>query len=184
QYTVTIVQWAAHLPVASVDVGAWGRPLAVLFYVVLFGGLGLRYLWNREDPGIPTPSRRAVVLALAGVIPLWLGVGLNCMYPLEVRAQNDVVALREIYGRDLLVIGGFDKFPLLEGKEAILAEFRRLEPVAHDGGFIPHIDHRCPGGVPYDNYRYYIREKCAFLGMSEAEISRIPALADVAPDRA
>jgi uroporphyrinogen decarboxylase len=111
------------------------------------------------------------------LIPLWMDVGLNCMFPLEVRAGNDVVSLREQYGRDLLVIGGFDKFPLLEGKEAILAEFRRLEPIARDGGFIPHVDHRCPDGVPYDNYLYYIREKCAFLGFSEAEIDRIAALA-------
>ena len=26
----------------------------------------------------------------------------------------------------------------------MLAEFRRLEPVLQEGGFIPHIDHRCP----------------------------------------
>jgi uroporphyrinogen decarboxylase len=110
------------------------------------------------------------------LIPLWLDVGLNCMFPLEVRAQNDIVALRERHGRDLLVIGSFDKFPLLEGKEAILAEFKRLEPVARDGGLIPHVDHRCPDGVPYENYLYYIREKCAFLGIPEEERAQIPAL--------
>lgn len=109
------------------------------------------------------------------LIPLWLDVGLNCAFPLEVRANNDIVALRRKYGRELLVIGGFDKFPLLDSKEAILNEFRRLEPVVQDGGFIPHIDHRCPDGVDYGLYRYYIREKCAFLGMSEEEISQIPA---------
>jgi uroporphyrinogen decarboxylase len=111
------------------------------------------------------------------LIPLWLDVGLNCMFPLEVRAGNDVVALRKRHGRDLLGIGGFDKFPLLEGKQAILAEFRRLEPIVRDGGFIPHVDHRCPDGVPYDNYLYYVREKCAFLGFTEAEASQVPALA-------
>jgi len=116
------------------------------------------------------------------LIPLWLSVGLNCMFPLEVRAGNDIVALREKYGHDLLVIGSFDKFPLLEGKDAILAEFRRLEPIAREGGFIPHVDHRCPDGVPYENYLYYIREKCAFLGMSEAEVAAIPALAAVSSE--
>jgi uroporphyrinogen decarboxylase len=106
---------------------------------------------------------------------LWLDVGLNCAFPLEVRANNDIVALREKYGRQLLVIGGFDKFPLLESKEAILDEFRRLEPIVQEGGFIPHVDHRCPDGVDYELYRYYIREKCAFLGMPEKEIAQIPA---------
>jgi hypothetical protein len=110
------------------------------------------------------------------LIPLWLDVGLNCMFPLEVNANNDITALRETYGRDLLVIGGFDKFPLLKGKDEILAEFRRLEPIAREGGFIPHVDHRCPGGVPYENYLYYIREKAAFLGMSPEEIAGIPAI--------
>ncbi len=110
------------------------------------------------------------------LIPLWLDVGLNCMFPLEVRAGNDIAALRRRYGRELRFIGGFDKFALLEGREAILQELRRLEPIAQDGGFIPHVDHRCPDGVPYEHYVTYIREKCAFLGMSETEIANIPAL--------
>jgi uroporphyrinogen decarboxylase len=114
------------------------------------------------------------------LVPLWLDVGLNCMFPLEVRANNDVVELREKFGRELLVIGSFDKFPLIEGPEAIVAEFQRLAPVARDGGFIPHVDHRCPDGVPYQNYLYYLREKCAFLGMSAEEFAQIPAIRDAA----
>ena len=66
--------------------------------------------------------------------------------------------------------------PLLESREAILAQFRRLEPLAAEGGFIPHIDHRCPDGVDFDLYRYYIREKCCFIGMSAEETAAIPAL--------
>ncbi|MBN1580580.1 MAG: hypothetical protein JXA89_07740 [Anaerolineae bacterium] len=114
---------------------------------------------------------------IQALIPLWLDVGLNCMFPFEVRAGNDVVATRNEFGRDLLILGGFDKFMLLESKEAILAEFTKLEPVIADGGFIPHIDHRCPDGVDFEMYQYYIREKCAFLGMSEKEIAQIPSLA-------
>ncbi len=109
------------------------------------------------------------------LIPLWMDVGLNCMFPLEVRAGNDVLETREKFGRDLLIIGGFDKFRLLESKEAILAEFRKLDPVMQDGGFIPHVDHRCPDGVDFEMYKYYIREKCHFLGMPEEQIAQIPA---------
>ncbi|MBN1640833.1 MAG: hypothetical protein JXA09_06335 [Anaerolineae bacterium] len=111
------------------------------------------------------------------LIPLWLGVGLNTMFPYEINAGNDVVHAREVYGRDLLIMGGFDKFALLDSKEAVLDQFRRLEPVLADGGFIPHIDHRCPDGVQFEMYQYYTREKCAFLGWPADEIARIPGLA-------
>ena len=111
------------------------------------------------------------------LIPLWLDVGLNCMFPYEVNAGNDVVQARKEFGRDLLIMGGFDKFALLQDKEAVLAQFRHLEPVLAEGGFIPHIDHRCPDGVQFEMYQYYIREKCAFLGWPQDEIDQIPGLA-------
>jgi uroporphyrinogen decarboxylase len=114
---------------------------------------------------------------IGALLPMWMEVGLNCMFPVEVRAGNDPVQLREQYGRQLLMLGGFDKFALLESKEAILAELRRLEPVMQDGGFIPHVDHRCPDGVQFEMYRYYIREKCHMLGMTEEEIGQIQGLA-------
>ena len=110
------------------------------------------------------------------LVPLWLEIGLNCAFPFEIKPGNDVVRFRQEYGRDLLILGGFDKLVLFESKEAILAEFRRLEPVLQEGGFVPHIDHRCPDGVSFEMYQYYIREKCQFLGMGEEEIDRIPGL--------
>ncbi len=110
------------------------------------------------------------------LVPLWLDVGLNCMFPLEVNPGNDPVALKREYGRDLLIRGGFDKFALHKGREAILQELLRLEPVVAEGGFIPHVDHRCPGEVPFDTYCYYIWEKCHMLGWPEERIERFPAL--------
>ena len=110
------------------------------------------------------------------LIPLWLEAGLNCMFPYEINAGNEVVQARKEFGRDLLILGGFDKFALLDSKEAILAQFRKLEPMLADGGFIPHIDHRCPDGVQFEMYQYYTREKCHFLGMPKDEIDQIPGL--------
>ncbi|HHW10410.1 MAG TPA: hypothetical protein GXX29_10585 [Firmicutes bacterium] len=98
------------------------------------------------------------------LVPIWLEAGYNCMFPIEVRAGSDPVALRREYGRQILLLGGFDKMCLLQGKEAVLAELRRLEPVIAEGGFIPHVDHRVPADVPLDTYLYYHREKRAFLG--------------------
>ena len=113
---------------------------------------------------------------IQALIPLWLGVGLNCMFPYEINAGNDVVQARKEFGRDLLMLGGFDKFALLDSKEAVLAQFRRLEPVLEEGGFIPHIDHRCPDGVAFEMYQYYIREKLHFLGWAKDEVEQIPGL--------
>ena len=104
------------------------------------------------------------------LIPLWLDVGVNCMFPLEVHPGNDPVALKGEYGRDLLIRGGFDKFALWEGREAVLRELRRLEPIVAKGGFIPHVDHRCPALVSFDTYCYYIWEKCHMLGWPEEKI--------------
>ena len=110
------------------------------------------------------------------LIPLWMEVGLNCMFPLEVRPGNDPVALKREYGRELLIRGGFDKDVLYQGRAAIVSELKRLEPAVAGGGFIPHVDHRCPGQVPFDTYRYYIWEKCHMLGWPEAEIRSFPAM--------
>jgi len=109
------------------------------------------------------------------LIPLWLSVGLNCMFPLEVNPGNDPVLLKKEYGRDLLIRGGFNKFALHEGREAILAELKRLDPVVAEGGFIPHVDHRCPAQVSWDNYCYYIWEKCHMLGWPVARLKSFPA---------
>jgi len=115
------------------------------------------------------------------LIPLWLDVGLNCMFPLEVNPGNDPVALKKEYGRELLIRGGFDKMVLHQGREAILKELLRLEPAVAEGGFIPHIDHRCPGQVPFDTYCYYTWEKCHMLGWPEERIKAFPALHDWKP---
>jgi len=54
-----------------------------------------------------------------------------------------------------------------------------VEHVVADGGFIPHGDHRIPEDVPYDNYRYYVREKLSMLGWRNDEIAQIEPLKDV-----
>lgn len=115
------------------------------------------------------------------LIPMWLSVGLNCMFPLEVNPGNDPVALKKEYGRALLIRGGFNKFCLHEGREAILRELKRLESVVAEGGYIPHVDHRTPGQVTWDNYCYYIWEKCHMLGWPEDRIKAFPAFATWRP---
>lgn len=93
------------------------------------------------------------------LVPLWLESGINCMFPLEVRAGMDPIKLRETYGKKILLMGGVDKTALIKGKKAIKEELGRLEPLIDEGGYIPHIDHRVPSDVSYENYLYYLREK-------------------------
>jgi uroporphyrinogen decarboxylase len=113
---------------------------------------------------------------IEALVPLWQEIGMNAIFPVEIKPGNDVVRFREQYGPEILILGGFDKLVLFESKEAVLAEFRRLEPVMAQGGFVPHIDHRCPDGVAFEMYQYYIREKCHFLGMPKEDIDRIAGL--------
>ena len=99
------------------------------------------------------------------LIPLWLEAGLNGVYPMEVAAGMDVVALRREYGRDLLMTGGIDKRVLVQGREAIDAELETKLPLAEAGGYIPHIDHAIPHDVPYAHFAYYWERKKALLGI-------------------
>jgi uroporphyrinogen decarboxylase len=83
--------------------------------------------------------------------------GFNTLCPIEVAAGNDLLAMRQRFGKSLALQGGFDKRILTRGKEAIHAEVMRLFPrMMAEGGFTPNIDHAVPENVSFDNYRYYI----------------------------
>ncbi len=113
---------------------------------------------------------------ITDLVPIWLECGLNCMFPLEVHPGSDPVKYRGMWGRQVLLRGGVAKHQLAFGKEEILAELKRIAPTVEDGGFIPHGDHRIPQDVPYENYKYYIREKLAMLGWRADEVAQIDAL--------
>lgn len=93
------------------------------------------------------------------LVPLWLDGGVNCMFPLEVASGTDPYELRRQYGDRVLLKGGVDKRALIAGPEAIDTEIARLEPLVRDGGYVPHVDHRVPPDVSYENYLYYLRRK-------------------------
>jgi hypothetical protein len=91
------------------------------------------------------------------LIPLWLDAGVNCIFPVEVGAWGaDPVRYRQQYGRDLRIMGGFDKRILAASKDAIEAETYRLAPLVEDGGYIGFCDHRVPPDVSLDNYVFYL----------------------------
>lgn len=104
---------------------------------------------------------------ISQLVPLWLDAGINCMFPLEIAAGTDPYHMRDQYGDRVLLLGGVNKRPLIEGKDAIKREIRRIEPLIREGGYIPHVDHRVPPDVTYENYLYYLKVKRDTFGISE-----------------
>ena len=93
------------------------------------------------------------------LVPLWLEAGVNCMFPLEIGTWGaDPIEYRKEYGRDLLIMGGFNKRILAGRKRDITAEVERLAPLVEEGGFIPFCDHLVPPDVPLGNYIHYLNE--------------------------
>ena len=103
---------------------------------------------------------------VAKLIPGWLKAGINCIIPFEAR-YNDLYKLREIYGKELLIMGGVNKFALIEGKASIDRELDRLTEMLQQGGFIPAIDHHVPPEVSLLNYKYYLKRKREWIGKTE-----------------
>ena len=63
---------------------------------------------------------------------------------------------RKMYGKELRVVGNFDKMALEQGHDAIEAEIQRLLPLMKEGGFIMMPDHLITPGVALDDYSWYL----------------------------
>lgn len=110
------------------------------------------------------------------LLPLWLEAGVNCMFPIEVGTWGaDPIKYRKEYGKDLLMIGGFDKHILQGTQDQIQSEIIRLVPLVEEGGYIPLPDHRVPPDVPYQNYLYYLHEARRIWG-KDTNLKPCPAL--------
>ena len=79
------------------------------------------------------------------------------MFPVEVGTWGaDPIQLRKQFGKDLLMLGGFDKRILMQENADIEAEVRRLAPLVEEGGYIGFCDHRVPPDVTLENYLFYL----------------------------
>ena len=104
---------------------------------------------------------------ITDVIDGWVDGGVTCMFPVEVAAGSDPVEIREHWGRDVLMMGGVNKRALAAGRDEIVAELRHLKPLVDEGGYIPHVDHRVPPDVSYEDYLFYLRTKREMYGIPE-----------------
>ncbi|MEZ4660973.1 MAG: uroporphyrinogen decarboxylase family protein [Caldilineaceae bacterium] len=91
------------------------------------------------------------------LVPHWLEAGVNCMFPLEVGTWGaDPIKYRQQYGKDLRIMGGFDKHILQGAPAQIEEEVQRLAPLVEEGGYIGFCDHRVPPDVPLENYVFFL----------------------------
>ena len=102
------------------------------------------------------------------LIPLWLECGINFIWPFEVAAGNDAVAMRKKYGKELIIGGAIDKRALLKGKDAIREEVMSKVPfLLESGGYFPSVDHLVPPDVTLENYRYLINTLREVAGLGK-----------------
>ncbi len=102
----------------------------------------------------------------------WLEGGLTGIFPCEVgaeRDQTDPIEVREKWGEQVVILGGVNKHALGAGKAAIREEIKRIEPYVKEGGWIPHVDHRCPPTVSFEDYLYYLDLKRDTFGIPRPE---------------
>ena len=98
------------------------------------------------------------------ILPLWIEGGVTGVYPLEVAAGEDPVALRRQHP-ELLLVGGIDKRELAKDRAAVKAEVDRKVPFMFEhGGWIPSVDHSVPHDVPLENYQYYLDLTREYMG--------------------
>jgi len=91
------------------------------------------------------------------LLDCWLAAGVNLQFPVEIGTWNaDPMALRRKFGRDLHIIGGFNKLVLEKGPAAIDAEIERRAAIMKDGGFLLMPDHLITPGVSLADYQYYL----------------------------
>ncbi len=99
------------------------------------------------------------------ILPLLLEGGINCLFPFEVNCCAHPAELLNEYGKDLRIMGGFDKMALGRGREAIKDYMESLVPLVERGGYIPFCDHRCPPNVKPEDYIYYMDLKEKMFGL-------------------
>jgi uroporphyrinogen decarboxylase len=86
-------------------------------------------------------------------VPELIGIGLDALNPLEVKAGMDPVALKQQFGDKLVFHGGINAV-LWDQPEQIAAEMERVVPAMKErGGYIFSSDHSVPSSVSLEDFR-------------------------------
>ena len=89
-------------------------------------------------------------------VPELVGLGLDALNPLEVKAGMNPVALKQQFGKELVFHGGINAV-LWDKPDEIEAEMRRVIPAMKEsGGYIFSSDHSVPSSVSLEDFRRII----------------------------
>jgi len=89
-------------------------------------------------------------------VPELIGIGLDALNPLEVKAGMNPVQLKKTYGQDLVLHGGINAV-LWDQPDKIRAEMERVVPVMKEnGGYIFSSDHSVPSSVSLEDFRMIV----------------------------
>ena len=102
---------------------------------------------------------------VSSLVPHFLEGGVNCLLPFEVNSGGHPGKLLDEYGKDLRITGGVDKIEIAKGPDTIKKYLESIAPYVERGGFIPHIDHRCPPSIEQKDYLYYLDLKEEMFGL-------------------
>ena len=98
------------------------------------------------------------------LIPLFIELGFDGMYPFEVQAGMDILTVRKEYGNEFVIWGGLDKRALAGSKQDIEKEvYGKVPQMLEQGGYFPGLDHETPPDVSLENFCYYrdlVRKIC------------------------
>ncbi len=107
------------------------------------------------------------------ILPYMMEGGVTCLFPYEVNSCTHPADLLNEYGKDLRIMGGFDKIEMGKGRDAIRRYMDTLAPLVERGGYIPFCDHRCPPNVHPDDYLYYLDLKEKMFGLHSPGMAKI-----------
>ncbi|MBI4245299.1 MAG: hypothetical protein HY606_14515 [Planctomycetes bacterium] len=89
------------------------------------------------------------------LIPIWIELGINGTWPVEIAAHNDPITYRKKYGKKFALLGTIDKrelrFDFAHVKQEVMSKVPYL---VEQGGYIPGVDHGVPPDVPIRNFLY------------------------------
>jgi len=87
------------------------------------------------------------------LVPELIGIGLDALNPLEVKAGMDPIQLKKQYGDKLVLHGGINAV-LWDKPQAIETEIRKVVPtLKQHGGYIFSSDHSVPDAVSLQDFR-------------------------------
>ena len=94
---------------------------------------------------------------ITSLIRPWLESGVNVMFPIEPGTWGQTPErVRKQFGKEVRMIGGYNKLALEHGRDAIHAELESHIPLMKEGGLVLMPDHLITPGVSLEDYKYYL----------------------------